>query len=153
MDDRQDNALDPSAGFRQAQPTSSGQAAGDCRFAACGIFKHFLVVEPVETLASSFSCSQALSTPAPAPCFAIPLGYASGTMSQTVGRLSSKIMLLFCKSKFRFRVAQNRDKNEYKQKDRKNGRVPQSVQTNYWGRSSILDNYHRNFPASHRSRV
>jgi len=39
-----------------------------------GIFKYFLVVEPVETLASSFFCSQAESTPAPAPVSPSPFG-------------------------------------------------------------------------------
>ena len=31
--------------------------------------------------------------------------------------------------------------------------LKEAVHTNYWGRSSILGNYHRNFPASHRSGV
>ena len=31
--------------------------------------------------------------------------------------------------------------------------LKEAVHTNYWGRSSILGNYHRNFPASHCSGV
>jgi hypothetical protein len=44
------------------------------RFACATYGKHFSLGDHQDRLASSFFCSQAASTPAPASCFVIPLG-------------------------------------------------------------------------------
>jgi hypothetical protein len=63
----------PGYAFRSLNKQSISKNVPDCnlsvavantgRWGVCGIFKHFLVVELVETLALSFFCSQAESTP------------------------------------------------------------------------------------------